>query len=442
MSVIISNLTKNYSGQLAVNDVSFEAKPGEILGFLGPNGAGKSTTMKIITCFIPQTSGDVSVCGLDTRTDSIEVRKQIGYLPEHNPLYKEMYVKEYLEFAAKANKVSKAKQRISEMIEMTGLGREQHKQIGALSKGFRQRVGLAQAMLHAVLRLVEHRLQQKHGKPTCTENGQQRKPTVCLVAYGKLGGLELGYGSDLDVVFLHDSGGENQQTDGIKSIENAQYFARLAQKLVHFMNTLTPAGILYEMDLRLRPNGQSGVLVTSFDSFANYQQTDAWTWEHQALVRARVVVAPEHLEQRFDEIRRQVLCLERKAPALREEVVNMRRRMRETLAQEKPAHMHLKQATGGIADIEFIVQYLVLANAAEYSELCEFTDNIRILEQCVDCGLLTPESAKILIECYLSLRSLQHRQALQLQSAIVKDNSTLQAIRLQVEQHWQQILLP
>jgi len=148
MGVTISNLTKNYSGQLAVNDVSFEAKPGEILGFLGPNGAGKSTTMKIITCFIPQTSGEVSVCGLDTRKDSIEVRKQIGYLPEHNPLYKDMYVKEYLEFAAKANKVSKAKQRISEMIEMTGLGREQHKQIGALSKGYRQRVGLAQAMLH------------------------------------------------------------------------------------------------------------------------------------------------------------------------------------------------------------------------------------------------------------------------------------------------------
>ena len=148
MGVTISNLTKNYSGQLAVNDVSFEAKPGEILGFLGPNGAGKSTTMKIITCFIPQTSGDVSVCGLDTRIDSIEVRKQIGYLPEHNPLYKDMYVKEYLEFAAKANKVNNRKQRISEMIEMTGLGREQHKQIGALSKGYRQRVGLAQAMLH------------------------------------------------------------------------------------------------------------------------------------------------------------------------------------------------------------------------------------------------------------------------------------------------------
>ncbi len=148
MGVSISNLTKNYSGQLAVNNVSFEAKPGEILGFLGPNGAGKSTTMKIITCFIPQTSGEVSVCGLDTRKDSIEVRRQIGYLPEHNPLYKDMYVKEYLEFAAKANKVSNARLRISEMIDMTGLGREQHKQIGALSKGYRQRVGLAQAMLH------------------------------------------------------------------------------------------------------------------------------------------------------------------------------------------------------------------------------------------------------------------------------------------------------
>ena len=148
MGVSIKNLTKNYSGQLAVNDVSFEAKPGEILGFLGPNGAGKSTTMKIITCFIPQTSGQVEVCGLDTQKASLEVRRQIGYLPEHNPLYKEMYVREYLTFVGRANKVSNARSRITDMIEMTGLGKEQHKKIQTLSKGYRQRVGLAQAMLH------------------------------------------------------------------------------------------------------------------------------------------------------------------------------------------------------------------------------------------------------------------------------------------------------
>ena len=148
MSIKVEGLTKIYGTQKAVNEVSFEAKKGEVLGFLGPNGAGKTTTMKIITCFIPQTSGAAQVCGFDTAKDSMEVRRRIGYLPEHNPLYKDMYVKEYLEFVAGLHKVTNKKSRVGEMIEMTGLEREQKKQINALSKGYRQRVGLAQAMLH------------------------------------------------------------------------------------------------------------------------------------------------------------------------------------------------------------------------------------------------------------------------------------------------------
>ncbi len=157
MSVTVSNLTKVYGDQRALDGISFAARPGEILGFLGPNGAGKTTTMKILTCYLSQTSGTAEVCGHDVETDSLAVRRQVGYLPEHNPLYKDMYVREYLSFAAKANKISGAKARISDLIEMTGLGRESHKQIGALSKGYRQRVGLAQAMLHdpAVLILDE-----------------------------------------------------------------------------------------------------------------------------------------------------------------------------------------------------------------------------------------------------------------------------------------------
>ena len=148
MSVKVNNLTKTYGTQQAIDNISFEAKKGEVLGFLGPNGAGKTTTMKIITCFIPQTEGSVEVCGFDVAEKSIEVRRNIGYLPEHNPLYKDMYVKEYLDFAASMHKISNKKRRIDEMIEMTGLGRECHKQIGELSKGYRQRVGLAQAMIH------------------------------------------------------------------------------------------------------------------------------------------------------------------------------------------------------------------------------------------------------------------------------------------------------
>ena len=148
MSIKVENLTKVYGAQKAVDSVTFEAKKGEVLGFLGPNGAGKTTTMKIITCFIPQTEGTAEVCGFDTTEQSMEVRRRIGYLPEHNPLYKDMYVKEYLEFVAGVHKVPNKKSRVGEMIEITGLEREQKKQINALSKGYRQRVGLAQAMLH------------------------------------------------------------------------------------------------------------------------------------------------------------------------------------------------------------------------------------------------------------------------------------------------------
>ena len=148
MSVKINQLTKIYGEQRAVDNLSFSVEKGEILGFLGPNGAGKTTTMKILTCFIPQTEGTAEVCGYDTVDAPMEVRSQIGYLPEHNPLYKDMYVREYLRFVAGLHKLPGARARVDEMIEQTGLIREQNKLIGALSKGYRQRVGLAQAMLH------------------------------------------------------------------------------------------------------------------------------------------------------------------------------------------------------------------------------------------------------------------------------------------------------
>lgn len=149
MSVKVSHLTKNYGAQHAVDDISFEVHKGEVLGFLGPNGAGKSTTMKIITCFIPQTQGKAIVCGYDTTMEPLEVTKKIGYLPESNPLYTDMYVQEYLEFMAGLHKLGdRTAKRIKEMIEVTGLTVERKKKVGQLSKGFRQRVGLAQAMLH------------------------------------------------------------------------------------------------------------------------------------------------------------------------------------------------------------------------------------------------------------------------------------------------------
>lgn len=148
MSIIVNNISKLYGSQKALNNVSFEIGKNEIVGFLGPNGAGKSTMMKILTCYIPSTEGSAKVCGFDTNEQSIEVRKQIGYLPEHNPLYLDMYVKEFLEFIGNLYKVKNVKERVKEMIETTGLQIEQNKKIGALSKGYRQRVGLAQAIIH------------------------------------------------------------------------------------------------------------------------------------------------------------------------------------------------------------------------------------------------------------------------------------------------------
>ncbi len=148
MSIEVTNITKKYGEQLAVNNVSFTIQKGEVVGILGPNGAGKSTMMKILTCFIPQTEGEAKVFGYNVLTDPLEVRKRVGYLPENNPLYLDMYVKEYLEFVAGIHHIKNPKSRIETMIEMTGLGVEQHKKIGALSKGYRQRVGLAQAMIH------------------------------------------------------------------------------------------------------------------------------------------------------------------------------------------------------------------------------------------------------------------------------------------------------
>ncbi len=148
MSIEVKGLSKFYGEQAAVKDITFSVGKGEIVGFLGPNGAGKSTTMKIITGFIPSTSGEVKVCGIPVDVDNLETRKLIGYLPEHNPLYLDMYVKEYLRFVADVYKLPKPKERVEEMIKAVGLEVEQNKKIGALSKGYRQRVGLAQAIIH------------------------------------------------------------------------------------------------------------------------------------------------------------------------------------------------------------------------------------------------------------------------------------------------------
>lgn len=219
-----------------------------------------------------------------------------------------------------------------------------------------------------------------------------------IVGYGKLGGIELGPGSDLDLVFIHDL------PEGA-----GQFLHRLVRRLLHVITVPTYLGSLYEVDMRLRPSGKSGTMVSSLTAFRDYQLGEAWVWEHQALVRARGVAGDPDLIARFETVRREVLCRPRDADDLRVEVLKMRRRMTEHLGEED-----LKQASGGIVDIEFMVQYLVLAHAHQHPDLAVYTDNMRILETAERLGLLPADMAGDLRAAYLALRSEWHRSVLDL----------------------------
>ena len=298
---------------------------------------------------------------------------------------------------------------------------------------------LAESIIAGVLTLTKAALAKRFGEPGYHLDDQRIKSQAGVVAYGKLGGLELGFGSDLDLVFVHDSHGKKQQTDGKKIVDNALYYAKMAQSFVHFMSTKTPAGILYDIDLRLRPNGSSGVLVSGIEAFADYQSIDAWTWEHQALMRARMVFGSTRLRCQFDEIRQKVLAHTRSQEELKLSVANMRERMRRALGNSKPGMMHLKQDDGGVADIEFIVQYLVLAHSQVHPSLLMFTDNIRVLDTVEKLGLLPAQHCNLLRESYLELRVRLHRQSLDEASALVPFDETLKqlahnvtALRLQI----------
>jgi glutamate-ammonia-ligase adenylyltransferase len=297
---------------------------------------------------------------------------------------------------------------------------------------------LAEVILQNVYTTVWEQLAQRHGRPTCRVDGALHYPQLAVIAYGKLGGEELGYGSDLDLVFLHDSRGEKQLTDGAQPVDNGTFFARLGQKLIHFLATRTAAGVLYEIDTRLRPNGNSGLLVSSLDAFEKYQREDAWTWEHQALVRARPVVASEQLEQRFAAIREGVLLQRRDVDRLRGDIVQMRKKMRAEQSEQSP-EAFLKRAAGGITDIEFMVQYMVLAAASDHPRLLAYTDNQRLLETLRVLGLLAEDDAQVLAETYPQLRAQAHRAALGEQP----DTQTMQRItRMQdsVMDVWQRTL--
>ena len=269
---------------------------------------------------------------------------------------------------------------------------------------------IADVVLEQVLAVAWAALVERYGEPA--RDGDDTGFVLC--AYGKLGGIELGYGSDLDLVFVYDAAPQGA-TNGGRSIENSVFYTRLGQKIIHILETRTALGQLYEVDMRLRPSGASGLLVSSLAAFAAYQRDRAWTWEHQALVRARPVAGDRRVGAALTSLRREILCRERDRRALAADVVAMRRRMREHLlpARLPPDRFELKQSPGGIVDIEFMVQYAVLAWSHGCPELARWSDNIRLLETLGRAGHFPQTVAAALIDAYIAYRSASHRLALQ-----------------------------
>lgn len=295
---------------------------------------------------------------------------------------------------------------------------------------------ISEVCLDAVLQLAWLQMVERYGRPT-REGGESCELDFAIIAYGKLGGIELSYGSDLDLVFIHDADAMGS-TDGEKPIDNSVFFTRLGQRIIHLLTAQTPSGRLYEVDMRLRPSGASGLLVTSLKAFEKYQRTQAWTWEHQALVRARFIAGCEGVRKGFESIRKEILSAQREPQKLRSDVLEMREKMRAHLGASKKDMFHLKHGPGGIVDIEFLVQYLVLKNSCEHPELCLYTDNIRILEAAEEAGILTPEQRHGLSQSYLTYRSETHNLAL-LKKASQVSEERFEAERSGVIDIWNQV---
>ncbi|WP_110692648.1 bifunctional [glutamate--ammonia ligase]-adenylyl-L-tyrosine phosphorylase/[glutamate--ammonia-ligase] adenylyltransferase [Salinicola halophyticus] len=279
---------------------------------------------------------------------------------------------------------------------------------------------IAEVVLDSVLQMAWRSLTARFGQPKPRDGSDEA--AFLVVGYGKLGGIELGYGSDLDLVFLYDAAPRGV-TDGAKSIDNLMFFTRLGQRIIHLLSVTTPSGTLYEVDMRLRPSGNAGLLVSSLQAFAEYQRKDAWIWEHQALVRARAVAGDRALGERFEAVRREVLGRERECDELRREVVRMRLKMREHLGSggdaREAGQFHLKQDAGGLVDIEFMNQYAVLALSARTPELLKVTDNMRLMDALAESGTLSEQDARDLQAAYLAYRDASHRASLAKRGSLV-----------------------
>ncbi len=299
---------------------------------------------------------------------------------------------------------------------------------------------VAELILEQALSLAWQKTAALHGEPHCVVRGDERAARVAIVGYGKLGGMELGYGSDLDLVFLHDSAGEQQHTTGPKVVDNEVFFLRLAQRLVHLLTVHTAAGRLYEVDVRLRPSGKGGLAFTQIAAFEDYQRKEAWTWEHQALLHSRWVAGDVQLGAKFGHIRREVLMHSVRRETLREDIVAMRERMRSELSRAREGFFDLKQDRGGIADIEFIAQYWVLRSSDAYPPLCEFSDTIRHLESVGSAALVDHRTIDCLVDAYRCYREAAHHLSLEQQAPIVESGPFAET-RERVARIWEQVMV-
>lgn len=292
----------------------------------------------------------------------------------------------------------------------------------------------AEAVLDQVLALSWQNLTRKHGYPVNSQSHHGVMDFV-VIGYGKLGGIELSYLSDLDLVFLHDGALDVDTVcaEGQKSINSREFYTRMAQRVITMLGTNTVSGKLYEVDMRLRPSGESGLLVSTLPAFEQYQRKDAWTWEHQALVRSRAVAGSARMAGLFESIRAGVLSRQRELPKLAHDVLAMRQRMRDELTRKagrkalQPGFA-IKQGLGGIVDIEFLVQFLVLAEANRCAALVRYPDNVRILEAAARCVLLSELEIQQLTESYLALRATLHEFAIQYNESDTVDADVANAV--------------
>ena len=297
---------------------------------------------------------------------------------------------------------------------------------------------IAEAVLRAALALAWRDLTTRHGRPA-TMRADAASAPYAIIAYGKLGGIELGYGSDLDLVFVHDDD-PNATTNGSKPLDLATFYARLTQRVIHMLTIMTPQGTLYEVDPRLRPDGAKGVLVNTLDGLGEYLRDKAWTWEHQALVRARPVAGDPALGERFARLRRDILLSDRDGDTLRQEVRKMRERMRTELGSHRADRFDLKQDAGGVADIEFMVQYGALHWAARLGPDLDFTDNIRLLDGIGRAGLMSIEDVTLLADAYRAYRGRIHELSLQESEAVV-GNEEFADLREAVIGTWNRLMV-